>query len=251
MVENERVFGDEFRRTLSDCLQTPLFTDIERFVNDEVRERLLRFSSALAAMNEEINLTAITEPAEMAVKHVADSLLALTVGEWPTEARVCDVGTGGGVPGVVLRIARPDLQVTLLDSVRKKLRAVMSISETIGVSVETVHGRAEDVGRAPAYREQFDVVTARAVARLPVLLELCLPLTKVDGYMVALKGPDVREEIEQSKAALRLLGAKIETVREVTLPFDAGGRTLIAIRKVASTPQKYPRSAGTPAKNPL
>ena len=245
------MFAEEFRTTLLHCLQDPALSPLSHLVDPAALARLERFVLGLRRANERVNLTAISDAAGMAVKHVADSLLALSVGHWPVGARVADVGTGGGLPGVVLAAVRPDLRIVLIDAVAKKLAALEGILLELELGVETVHGRAEDVGRSPAHRERYDVVTARAVARLPVLLELCLPLLRVGGWFVALKGPEARPEIDEARAALAVLGGTLAEVREVNLPFDAGARTLIAIEKSGPTPAAYPRRAGIPAKNPI
>lgn len=245
------MFATTFSSTLQSVLDDPRWQPIAACIDEDVAVRLLAFAEQLVKANESVNVTALTDPVDVAVKHVADSLLALTVGEWPKGAKVCDVGTGGGVPGVILKIVRPDLDVTLVDAVQKKLRVVEAICEALSLPVETVHARAESLGKDAAYRESFDVVVARAVARMPVLLELCLPLVRVGGRFIAMKGPNPAEEIEASQRALHLLGGEVIDVKQLDLPLDAGARTLIVVHKHSATPSQYPRSAGTPAKRPL
>lgn len=251
MTEWEEEFDQRFSKRLEACLSEPMFGEVRPLLQGEVLQRLRSFARLLVKANEQVNLTAIVEPEDVAVKHIADSLLAFSMCEWMKGARVCDVGTGGGVPGLVLASVRPDLRVTLVDSVRKKLRAVGEMGQALRLNVDTEHSRAEEVGRKSPFREGFDVVTARAVARLPVLLELCLPLTRVGGCFVVFKGPDVQSEIENSSLALRRLGGLLEEMREVALPFDAGARSLLRVRKATPTPDEYPRGAGIPAKKPL
>lgn len=248
---DREAFNKSFRAALAECLADPQLAPVAKLVGEAEVGHFERFVHLLRCENEKVNLTAITDPAGMAVKHVADSLLAFLVAEWPQGASVCDVGTGGGLPGLILALVRRDLELCLVDAVLKKLRAVERISAAVGLAVETVHARAEELGRRPGYREGFDVVTARAVAFLPALAELCLPLVRVGGWFVALKGPEADEEIEAAAAALRALGGELGQVRRVTLPLGAGGRTLIGIRKTHPTPDAYPRRAGIPAKNPI
>lgn len=244
-------FAAAFRAALEESLADPQLASVAGLMDERARALCERLARLLGRENEKVNVTAITDPEGMAVKHVVDSLLAFTVGDWPQGGRVCDVGTGGGVPGLILALVRPDLRLCLVDAVAKKLRVVERISAELGLAVETVHARAEDMGRNGPYRESFDVVTARAVAALPVLTELCLPLVRVGGWFVAMKGSGVDEEIEAASAAVRLLGGSLSQVRRVTLPRGAGERTLIGIQKSDPTPAAYPRRAGIPAKSPI
>ncbi len=251
MIESAKDFDRRFSQRLEACLEEPTFDRVRSLVDSEGLDRLRRFAQLLVTANAQVNLTAIVEPEDVAIKHVADSLLAFTICDWPMGARVCDVGTGGGVPGIVLACVRPDLRVTLVDSVNKKLRIAADISAAVGVPVETLHARAEELGHRPGFRESFEIVTARAVARLPVLLELCLPLCRVGGCFVALKGPEVESEIDESSLALRSLGGSLASVNEFVLPFGVGSRTVLGVNKSAQTPGLYPRSAGIPSKRPL
>jgi 16S rRNA (guanine527-N7)-methyltransferase len=210
------------------------------------------FTKLLLEWNARFNLTRITDPSEIAVKHFLDSLSLLKFVDVPVGSSVVDIGTGAGLPGVPLKIVRPDLDVTLLDSVRKKLTFVQALVSELKLSgVELVHGRAEDVGRAPAYREQFDFAVSRAVAKLNVLSELCIPFCRVGGSFVAYKGADVEEEIAAAERAISLLGGRIGAVHEFTLPCSDAQRSLIVVEKVRRTPNKYPRKAGTPEREPL
>lgn len=214
-------------------------------------DRMIEYGVELVRTNQAINLTAITDPEGVALKHLCDSLTPFLVGEWPEGAPVCDLGTGGGLPGMILGIARPDLTITFVDSVRKKLGFVESCMVRLGVQGKAVHARAEELGREGAFREAYQVVTARAVARLPVLLELSLPLCAVGGWFIALKGPGAEEEIGESEKALDLLGGRVECVKSIHLAGGAGERWLVGVRKVAPTPAAYPRRPGIPAKKPL
>ncbi len=211
--------------------------------------QLEAYAAYLIEYNEKVNLTAITEPAEIAHKHFVDSLLFFKAAAPAPGARVIDVGTGAGFPGVVLKIARPDLQLTLLDSLNKRLVFLQQLLERLGLSAELVHSRAED-GAKPPLRESFDFATARAVAALPVLCEYCLPYVKPGGSFVALKGALAAEETAAAARAVQLLGGGAPQV--VTLQTAAlGSRGIVVIPKTAPTPAKYPRPAAKIAKQPL
>ncbi len=199
----------------------------------------------LIEANAVMNLTAITAPEDVAVKHFADSISAL--GYLPEGASVIDVGTGAGFPAVPLLIMRPSLQMTLLDALQKRLNFVQSVLNALDLSARTAHLRAEDAGRDKAYRGTFDFAVARAVAPLPVLLEYTVPLLKTGGTAILYKG-DCTEELRASAHAETELRC---TLCPVPVPSAAGARTLILAKKTAPTPARYPRKAGTPAKLPL
>jgi len=165
---------------------------------------------------------------------------------------VIDVGAGAGFPGIPLKIARPDLKMTMLDSVRKKLAFLEVVVRELGLTdMELVHGRAEDLGRAKAHREQFDLAVSRAVARLNALAELCMPFCRVGGRFVAYKGPDADDEINEAGRAITTLGGELEAVHRFVLPHSDAHRTLVVIRKSRRTPAAYPRKAGVPERSPL
>ena len=208
----------------------------------------------LITVNEHVNLTRITEEDKVYLKHFYDSLTPLLlVPEVFTEgAKVCDVGAGAGFPSLPIKILRPDLRLTIVDSLGKRLKFLQELLDKLEISgVELVHGRAEDVGQNPAYREQFDLVTARAVARMSVLSEYCLPLAKTGGKFVALKGPKAASELADAKKALDTLGGKVSFSQEFTLAGTEEERTIVVVDKVKKTPAKYPRQAGTPNRKPL
>ena len=208
----------------------------------------------MITVNEHVNLTRITEEDEVYLKHFYDSLTPLLlVPEVFTEgAKVCDVGAGAGFPSLPIKILRPDLRLTIVDSLGKRLKFLQELLDKLEISgVELVHGRAEDVGQNPAYREQFDLVTARAVARMSVLSEYCLPLAKTGGKFVALKGPKAASELADAKKALDTLGGKVSFSQEFTLAGTEEERTIVVVDKVKKTPAKYPRQAGTPNRKPL
>ena len=209
------------------------------------------FGNALIEKNKVMNLTAITEPEAVAKLHFADCLTLLNAADF-REKSVIDVGCGAGFPGVPLKIYCPELKVTLIDSLGKRLRFLQQVIEELGVKgIRCEHLRAEDAGRDKKHREKYDYVTARAVARLSVLSEYCLPLAKKGGQFIALKGSKFAEEITEGEAAVKILGGKILSAEPVKLPGLDDGRAIIKIAKIKSTPAQYPRKAGTPEKQPL
>lgn len=217
---------------------------------EEQLAQFTRYYELLVETNKVMNLTAITEPEEVAVKHMVDSLLAYEDGM--QGKTLVDVGTGAGFPGVPLKIYCPSLKVTLVDSLGKRLRFLEQVIDELGLKgISCEHLRAEDAGRSKKHREQYDYVTARAVARLSVLSEYCLPLAKKGGQFIALKGSRFAEEIEEGEAAVKILGGKIISAEPVKLPGLDDGRAIIKIAKIKATPTQYPRKAGTPEKQPL
>ncbi|MDO4922221.1 MAG: 16S rRNA (guanine(527)-N(7))-methyltransferase RsmG [Phascolarctobacterium sp.] len=213
-------------------------------------EQFGKYYELLVETNKVMNLTAITEPEEVAVKHMIDSLLACEAG---MEGKLlADVGTGAGFPGVPLKIYRPGLKVVLIDSLGKRLKFLQQVIDALELKdICCEHLRAEDAGRNPKHREKYDFVTARAVARLSVLSEYCLPLAKKGGSFIALKGSKYADEIEEASDAVKILGGKIISAEPVKLPGLDDGRAIIKISKIKTTPAQYPRKAGTPEKQPL
>lgn len=212
-------------------------------------EQFTAYYELLVETNKVMNLTAITEPEEVAVKHMIDSLLAFDTGF--AGKTLADVGTGAGFPGVPLKIYCPQLQVTLIDSLGKRLKFLEQVIAALGLKgIRCEHARAEDAGRSK-HREAYDIVTARAVARLSVLAEYCLPLVKQGGTFIALKGSKYAEEIAEGKEAVKLLGGRLLSAEEVKLPGLDDGRAIVKIAKLKATPKQYPRKAGTPEKQPL
>ncbi|TKJ28592.1 MAG: 16S rRNA (guanine(527)-N(7))-methyltransferase RsmG [Chloroflexi bacterium B3_Chlor] len=207
----------------------------------------------LIVWNERVNLTAITNYEEVQVKHFLDSLSCLQVlSDLSPEARCIDIGAGAGFPGLPLKIVRPQTRLTLLESVGKKVLFLEHIVKELGLrEVEIVRERAEEVGRQPDHREGYDVAVARAVAELAVLLEYALPLLKLGGIFLGQKGIEIEGEVEAARPAMKLLGARLKEVRAVQLPGLDSPRHVVVVDKVASTPQKYPRRVGIPAKRPL
>ena len=213
--------------------------------NEQAIDRFEIYHRLLLVWNERMNLTAITDPREVVEKHFADSLAALP---WLKPGMsVIDVGTGAGFPGVPLLIMEPELKLTLADSLQKRLTFLDALLKELGLQASLVHGRAEDLGQNKLYREQFDAALSRAVASLPVLLELTTPFVKVGGSAIAYKG-DAAEEVKSAKGAAFLLHVDL---RQMDLKSNLGKRCLIFADKKAPTPKAYPRKAGTPSKKPL
>lgn len=213
---------------------------------DDNADRFEKYYRLLVEWNEKINLTAITDRAEVQVKHFEDSLYGLEF--IPQNASVCDVGTGAGFPGVPLKIARDDLKLTLVDSLNKRVNFLQNVSDALSLSVDCLHLRAEDAGQG-RLRECFDVITARAVAKLNTLCEYCLPLVKVGGRFLAYKAA-ADDEIAQSQNAVQILGGKVEEVKKFCLS-NGDSRTIVVIKKVKPTPPKYPRGKGKEKSMPL
>ncbi len=219
-------------------------------LDEKALERFDIYGRLLVEWNEKINLTAITEPDEVVIKHFVDSLTVFSAIDIPEGARVIDVGTGAGFPGVAMLIARPDLDITLMDSTNKKLNVIRDILENIGLEANVVHKRAEEAGQSKDFRETYDFATARAVSNLRDLSEFCLPFVKVGGTFISMKSAKADEEIEEGKKAISVLGGRIREKKTFNLE-DAGERTVILIEKSSSTPAKYPRPSAKMAKNPI
>jgi 16S rRNA (guanine527-N7)-methyltransferase len=211
-----------------------------------------RYLALLLEWNQRFNLTAIAAPDEVIDKHFLDSLSCAAAVDLRAARRLADVGTGAGFPGLVLKIAYPHLETLLLDSVAKRLRFLDRVVEALGLNgVATLHARAEEAGRDPRWRERHDLTVSRAVARLNILAEYCLPLTRVGGRFLAQKGPAAQAELTEAQPALRRLGGGRASVTTLMLPATDFGRSLIVVPKVAPTPRDFPRLAGTPKKHPL
>ena len=219
-------------------------------LDEEALERFNIYARLLVEWNEKINLTAITDPEDIVMKHFVDSLTIFNAVNIPTGATVVDVGTGAGFPGLAMLIARPDLKVTLMDSINKKLNVIRDILENINLSANVVHIRAEEAGQSKEYREKFDFATARAVSNLRDLSEYCLPFVKKGGYFISMKSAKADEEIAEGSKAIKVLGGEIEEKNTFHL-FDYGERTIISIKKISTTPAKYPRPSAKIAKNPI
>jgi 16S rRNA (guanine527-N7)-methyltransferase len=220
-----------------------------KLTNPQV-DAFLRYKDILKEWNEKMNLTAIEEDKDVIIKHFLDSL-SIIPDLKSGKQKIIDVGTGAGFPGIPLKIIFDQAEVTLFDSLEKRVRFLTEVVSLLNLTgIRAVHGRAEDFGVKPEYREQFDIAVARAVASLPVLLEYCLPFVKPGGLFIAMKGSNT-EEMAASQKALELLGGEIDSVREIILPFSDMKRNIIRVRKLRQTPTKYPRKAGKPSKEPL
>lgn len=219
-------------------------------IGEEQASAFQTYMELLLEWNERINLTAITDPKEIVEKHFLDSLTLLQGCPIKQGAKVVDVGTGAGFPGIPLKIMRPDIQLTLLDSLNKRLLFLEAVCKALNLSATRVHKRAEEAGLDKKLRESFDIAAARAVAPLPVLCEYCLPLVKMKGFFIAMKGPGAGEELAAAENALDILGGdevKLVPVQD----FGAGERNLILVQKKSFTPKGYPRHGGTITKHPL
>lgn len=211
--------------------------------------QLCHFGDLLLDWNQRLNLTRIIDPHEVILKHFIDSMV---LSKFITGVSFADLGTGAGFPGVPLKILRPELDVVLMDSLKKRLNFLDIVIETLKLrGIKTFHARAENFGRDVNYRGFFDTVSSRAVARLPVLLEYALPVLKVNGLFLASKGLQVVEELAESQKALKLLGGIVEGVEYFNLGEGAEHRAVVLIRKISETPSQYPRQAGTPTKDPI
>lgn len=228
--------------------------ELEIALTDQQLEQFYRYYELLVEWNRVMNLTAITEMEDVVTKHFVDSLsLVKAVKDLETaEYRILDLGTGAGFPGIPLKIAFPNLQITLLDSLNKRIKFLNEVISQLGLrKIEAIHGRAEDYGRDKEYRETYDFCVSRAVANLATLSEYCMPYVKIGGAFVPYKSGKLEEELVQAKGAVKLLGGKVEDVIAFTLPKADADRTFVVIRKMEGTSKKYPRKAGLPSKEPL
>ncbi len=220
-------------------------------LDDIALNRFEKYMNLVIEWNEKINLTAITDRQEFIVKHFYDSITLLSCIDLKQGAKVIDIGTGAGFPGVPLKIVRPDIELTLLDSLNKRIVFLSDVvMPCIGLSAETIHGRAEDFSKQAKYREKYDLAVSRAVANLSALSEYCIPFIKKGGEFISMKGPDVEVELNSAQNAVKVLGGEVSEVKNLTLP-DNSGRSIVIIKKVNNTPEKYPRRGVKINKNPL
>ena len=221
-------------------------------LTDKQIEQFLIYYELLTEWNSFMNLTAITEYEDVLKKHFVDSVSLIQAVDVRKELTLIDVGTGAGFPGLALKIAYPELKVTLLDSLQKRIQFLDAVIEKLGLEgIETIHGRAEDFAKPQKLRESFDLCVSRAVANLSTLSEYCLPFVKVGGYFIPYKSEKIAQEKEEAEKALELLGGKFERQVEFMLPSSDIYRNLFVIKKVKETPKKFPRKAGLPAKEPI
>lgn len=221
-------------------------------LSEKQLQQFLTYYEMLVEKNKVMNLTAITEKEEVIDKHFIDSICFNKAMDVTKPLKILDLGTGAGFPGIPLKIAYPNLELTLLDSLNKRIKFLDEVIEALGLEgIVTIHGRAEDYARQVSYREQFDICVSRAVANLATLSEYCLPYVKEGGCFISYKSGSVEEELEQSKKAIFELGGKVKEVIAFTLPETDIERTFVVIEKVRKTPKKYPRKAGLPSKEPI
>jgi len=242
-------------RTQLEMLRVKAREQLNIDLTDEQLDKFSSYTYLLLEWNEKVNLTAITELSDIIIKHFLDSLVFV---KWLNKYYhnqkfiLGDLGTGAGFPGIPIKIVLPDVKVILIDALAKRLNFLSEVNSQLDLkNIETCHARAEDIGRDIKYRQIFDVVVARAVAELPVLLEYSTPLIKVGGRIFSAKGVDPEQEVTSSKNALKVLNCEVEHIEKYRLAEGADNRSIIVVRKSANTPAKYPRQAGKPKKDPL
>ena len=215
-------------------------------------DKFSKYKEMLLDWNEKINLTSITESEEVDIKHFADCIGVFKSNKINSNAKVIDIGTGAGCPGIPMKIYRDDVDMTLLDSLNKRVKFLDLVINELGLNnIKAIHGRAEEFSRQKAYRESYDICVSRAVANLSTLSEYCLPFVKIGGYFISMKGPDVEEEIKSANRAIETLGGKFVEVVPVDLDNGEINHTLIVIEKIKETNKKYPRAGGKPRSSPL
>ena len=236
---------EEFTKIFNNYLEKLNLT-----LTEEQIEKFYNYMNLLIEWNKKINLTAIVEPKDIILKHFIDSL---TIEKYIKKGEnIIDVGTGAGFPGIPLKIAREDLKITLADSLNKRINFLNEVINKLDLkNIETIHTRAEELGKNKKYREKFDIATSRAVANMSTLSEYLIPFIKVKGRCICMKSSDIDTELENAKKAINILGCEIESKDKFNLPNSDLGRSVIILRKVKNTPSKFPRKAGTPAKEPI
>lgn len=220
--------------------------------NNEKYNQFMLYKELIKEWNQKINLTAITEDEEIVKKHFIDSIKIFKFTDIKECNSIIDIGTGGGFPGIPMKIVYPECNMVLLDSLNKRIKFLDIVIEKLGLTnIKTIHGRAEEFPVKEEYREKFDIVVSRAVANMSVLSELCIPYVKLDKFFVALKGPAIDEELKEGKNAIEILGGKVEKLIPVQIEGSDLNHNLVVIKKIKNTPNKYPRKPGTANKKPL
>lgn len=226
------------------------FSQLEIDYNDKQLEQFKNYYDLLVEWNNKFNLTSITTEEEVAIKHFIDSVLPSKY--FPLGHKIIDVGSGAGFPGIPLKILYPQIELVLLDSLQKRVNFLNHVISVLGLeNVNVIHGRAEDFGNNKLYREDFSYSCSRAVAKLSILSEYCLPFIKIGGLFLAYKGPGANSELETGNKAIELLGGKVNEIKSFNLPITGEERNIVVIEKIKNTPKIYPRKAGTPEKKPL
>lgn len=224
-------------------------------LSEKQKQQFICFYEMLVEKNKVMNLTAITEFNEVIIKHFLDSLaLVKVIGKekLSSDVSIIDIGTGAGFPGIPLKIAFPDIKITLLDSLNKRINFLKETANELGLeNIDFIHGRSEDFGKNPQYREIYDICVSRAVANLATLSEFCVPFVKIGGFFVSYKAGDCGKEVEESAKAVEKMGGSVKKILEYIVPESDLNRVLLLIEKEKATPKAYPRKAGTPAKEPI
>ncbi len=221
-------------------------------ITDEQIAKMMEFKKIVLDWNKKMNLTSIKNERDFTIKHLLDSISCLTIDEVKKEQKTIDIGTGAGFPSIPLKIMLPETELTLLDSSSKKIGFLEEVCRSLELEkVEAIHGRAEELGQNKDYRECYDLVLARGVAPMNVLVEYCLPFLKVGGHFVCQKGPRLEEEIKTAKIAIDILGGEVKHIEKISLPFEDLDHKILVIEKINISPTKYPRKVGKPTKKPM
>lgn len=229
-----------------------LFMENNLVVEENQIANFENYREMMLETNKNLNLTSITEEEEVNYKHFLDSVLPLKYMDIKKNSSIIDIGTGAGLPGLPMKFLRPDLKITLMDSLNKRIKFLENVIDKLDLkNIEAIHGRAEEMGRDFNYREKYDYSISRAVSRLNTLVEYSLPFVKIGGYFISMKGPTGKEECNEAKKGIEILGGKIEDIIEYKLDFEDSKRTLVIIKKIKETPKKYPRAGGKPKSKPL